>query len=73
MSLTTPDLSCLSATANPDELLEKPETARRLKKSQRTLDSWMREGRLPYFKVGKSVLFRWADVVDHLQRNCRIN
>lgn len=61
----------LPATASLDELLEKPETADRLKISTRTLDSWMRAGRVPFFKVGKTVRFRWNDVVAHLQQHCR--
>lgn len=43
-----------------------------LKVSGRTLDEWMRSGRVPYFKIGKTVRFRWADVIAHLQKN-RVN
>lgn len=63
----------LAATTRLDELLEKPETAERLKISTRTLDSWMRSGRIPFLKIGKTVRFRWPDVVAHLQHNCRVN
>jgi excisionase family DNA binding protein len=62
----------LAATASTDEILEKPQTAERLKVSTRTLDEWMRAGRVPYFKIGKSVRFRWPDVLAHLQHNNRI-
>jgi hypothetical protein len=27
----------------------------------------MRQGKLPYLKIGKTVLFRWADVLAKLQ------
>lgn len=40
--------------------------APRLKRSPRTVQSWMRQGKLPYMKVGKSVLFRWEDVLQKL-------
>ncbi len=63
----------LAATASADEILEKPETAERLKISTRTLDQWMRSGRIPFLKIGKTVRFRWPDVVAHLQHNCRVN
>ena len=63
----------LAATANSDEILEKPETAKRLKISTRTLDQWMRGGRIPFLKIGKTVRFRWPDVVAHLQDTCRVN
>ncbi len=56
-----------------DEVLKKPETARRLKISTRTLDQWMRDGRICHFKIGKTVRFRWADVLAHLQHNNRVN
>lgn len=56
-----------------DEVLKKPETARRLKISCRTLDQWMRDGRICHFKIGKTVRFRWADVLAHLERNNRVH
>ena len=49
-----------------DGLLLKPELARRLRRSPRTVDLWMRQGKLPYLKIGKTVLFRWPDVLEKL-------
>jgi excisionase family DNA binding protein len=49
------------------DLLVKRELATKLKRSVRTVDAWMREGKLPYLKIGKTVLFRWADVLAKLQ------
>jgi excisionase family DNA binding protein len=40
--------------------------APRLRRSPRTVQAWMREGKLPYMRVGKSVLFRWEDVLQKL-------
>lgn len=65
---TTPGLP---ATASADELLE--ETAQRLRISTRTLDEWMRAGRVPFLKIGKTVRFRWSDVLAHLNDRCRVN
>jgi excisionase family DNA binding protein len=48
-------------------LLDKRETARRLNKSVRTVDNWMKRGRLPYIKVGRSVLFRWGAILEKLE------
>jgi excisionase family DNA binding protein len=50
-----------------DEILDKRGTARRLGKSVRTIDAWMKSGRLPYCKVGRSVLFRWGAVLEKLE------
>jgi hypothetical protein len=55
-----------------NDLLVKREVAAKLKKSPRTIDAYMRQGKLPYIKLGKSVLFNWRDVLDSLNRY-RIN
>jgi excisionase family DNA binding protein len=66
-----------NSTGNPiaseDEILAKNETADRLKISMRTLDQWMRSRRVPFLKIGKTVRFRWQDVLAHLEHNCRVN
>jgi excisionase family DNA binding protein len=40
--------------------------APKLHRCPRTIQNWMKEGKLPYLKVGKSVLFRWSDVLERL-------
>lgn len=55
-----------------DGLLTKRELAARLRKSTRTTDDWMRRGKLPYLKIGKTVLFRWSDVIEKLN-SFRVN
>jgi excisionase family DNA binding protein len=49
-----------------EALLTKHEVATRLRRSRRTVDLWMRQKKLPYLKIGKSVLFRWQDVLEKL-------
>jgi excisionase family DNA binding protein len=49
--------------------ITKEEVARRLTKTVRTVENWQRRGYLPFVKVGQSVLFRWSDVVTHLDQN----
>ena len=51
-----------------EELLTKRQLAPRLRCSARTLDEWMKRGRIPYIKLGKTVRFRWADVVSKLNQ-----
>ena len=55
-----------------DALLTKRELAPKLKRSVRTVDVWMRQGKLPYIKLNKTVLFRWPDVLEKLQ-SYRVN
>ena len=55
-----------------DTLLTKSELAPRIRRSVRTVDSWMRQGKLPYLKIGKTVLFRWPDVLEKLN-SFRVN
>jgi hypothetical protein len=47
--------------------ITKDEVARRLKKTTRTIEIWQRKGLIPYVKAGKSVLYSWPDVAEHLQ------
>jgi excisionase family DNA binding protein len=57
----------LTSQSADEILLGKREAARRLGKSVRTVDAWMKRGRLPYIKVGRSVLFRWSAILDRLE------
>jgi excisionase family DNA binding protein len=66
MLITTSDTEGQPTSQSADEILDKPKLAHRLNKSVRTIDAWMKNGRLPYCKVGRSVLFRWSAVLEKL-------
>lgn len=53
--------------------LDKAEIARRLGKSKRTVDDWMRRGLLPHYKLGRSVVFRWSDIQRHFDTHYRVS
>ncbi len=55
-----------------DGLLSKRALAPRLQISVRTVDEWMRQKRLPYIKIGKTVRFRLEDVLEKLNAH-RVN
>lgn len=38
----------------------------------RTIETWMRERKAPYEKIGKTVRFHWGDVRQHLSRQSRV-
>ena len=55
-----------------EEYISKAEVARRLRKRVRTVDNWMRLGILPYYKIGRSVAFKWSEIEQQLSRTCRV-
>jgi excisionase family DNA binding protein len=52
--------------------LNKKQVAQRLNVSARTVDNLMRNGVLPYRKLGRLVRFELADVDAHLRVHCRV-
>jgi excisionase family DNA binding protein len=55
-----------------DGLLNKRTLAVKLGISKRTVDAWMHQKRLPFIKLGKTVRFRWRDVLEKLN-DYRVN
>jgi excisionase family DNA binding protein len=52
--------------------IDKREVSRRMRVGLRTINDWMSQGLLPYYKVGKSVRFKWSEIELHLGQHCRI-
>jgi excisionase family DNA binding protein len=59
--------------AQPEDYIKKPQVAKRLNQSVRSVDNWMKQGLVPYYKIGRSVVFKWSDVEAHLKANCRVS
>lgn len=60
-------MNVIATDEQTDEgLLTKKELATRLRVSPRTVDQHMRSGRLCFLKIGRTVRFRWVDVVQKL-------
>jgi excisionase family DNA binding protein len=55
-----------TALGMSDGLLNKRELAVKLGISKRTVDAWMRQKRLTFIKIGKTVRFRWPDVLQKM-------
>ena len=64
--MITQELSEHAIDRASDGLLTKRELATKLRVSTRTVDEYMRRGRLCFVKLGKTVRFRWPDVVEKL-------
>ena len=50
----------------PAKYLRKHEAAELLGISPRTLDTWLRGGLVPYFKIGRTVRLSAEDIAQHL-------
>ena len=56
----------------PEAFIDKKELAMRVRCCARTIGRWMRNGTLPYYKIGKLVLFKWSEVEAHLRQTSRV-
>ena len=51
-------------------LLTKAETAKKLKVTVRTVDSWMADGTIPFIRIGKKAIrFDWGEVMGAIKSN----
>ena len=69
----TKEASHLVPQVEYDCLLNKRELAKRLGVSTRSIDSWMKSGRLPYIKIGGgrrgTVRFEYSTVMETLRKH----
>jgi excisionase family DNA binding protein len=72
MAETNTEMTTGQPSAPAEGFIGKAEVAQRLNKTLRTVDNWMQRGLLPYFKIGRSVVFKWSDVEAHLAQTCRV-
>ena len=54
------------ACAPTEPFIDKAEVGKRLGMRPRTIDDWMERGLLPFYKLGRSVRFKWSEVEAHL-------
>ena len=63
-----------AAPAAPVEsFIDKVEVARRFNRDVRTINNWMKAGLIPYYKISRSVSFRWSEVEATLRARCWVN
>ena len=65
--LSSRDIARIRDEQKLQALLTKRDIARELQLGRRTIDVWMRQGRIPFLKIGKTVRFRLSDVLEKLQ------
>jgi len=72
MTATKEEIAISQEGGHPEGFIGKAEVARRLNKTLRTVDNWMQQGILPYYKIGRSVEFKWSEIEVHLAQTCRV-
>ena len=63
-----------AANSGPEpELDRKAAFAKRVSVSLRCVDNWIRDRRIPFLKIGRTVLIPWRDAIETLNRHYRLN
>ena len=52
--------------------IDKYELARRLGRTVRSVDTYMAKGMLPFYKLGRTVAFKWTEVDAHFRAHFRV-
>ena len=55
-----------------DSLWTKKDVAKFARITPRTVENWMANGALPYFRIGRTIRFRLPDILQHLAQNHRV-
>ncbi len=50
------------APPGPEAYINKHECARRLGRTVRSVDTYMALGIIPYYKLGRTIAFKWSEV-----------
>ncbi len=67
-----PPIRATGIESGAETYIKKGEVARRLQKTVRTVENLMRRGIIPYYKIGRSVDFKWSDIESQLALTCRV-
>ena len=71
MSINNREPNAVSHDPEPS-LWDKPDVAKFFRRTPRTIELWMAAGYLPYFRIGRTVRFRRADILKRLEEVNRI-
>jgi predicted DNA-binding transcriptional regulator AlpA len=53
--------------------IDKRECARRLGRTPRSVDTYMARGIIPFYKLGRTVAFKWSEVDAHIKAHYRVD
>ena len=68
----TPPSPAVVAPVPAEGFIGKLEASKLLGVKVRTLNRWLRTGRIPFYRVGHSVRLRWSEVQAFLGETCRV-
>jgi excisionase family DNA binding protein len=52
--------------------INKHECARLLGRTVRSVDTYMARGIIPFYKLGRTVAFKWSEVDAYIKAHCRV-
>ena len=70
--MTDANENSMAVHAQPEAFINKPEVAKRMQRTVRTIDNLMKRRLIPFYKIGRSVSFRWSEIEAHLAATCRV-
>jgi hypothetical protein len=56
----------------PEGYMGKRQLARQLGRTVRSIDTYMALGVIPFYKLGRTVMFKWSEVDQHIQAHFRV-
>jgi len=62
----------VAVPVGPEGYIDKRELARRLGRTKRSVDTYMAKGMVPFYKLGRTVAFKWTEVDAHIKAHYRV-
>jgi predicted DNA-binding transcriptional regulator AlpA len=56
----------------PEGYINKRQLAKQMGRTVRSIDTYMANGMIPFYKLGKTVAFKWSEVDEHIQAHFRV-
>jgi len=55
------------STTQPEPFIDKKELARLFRVSVPTVNNWVKDGVVPFYRIGRSVRFRYSELASHFK------
>ena len=64
--------AALPPTPIAEGFMDKRAVAERLGVRPRTVGEWAKQGKIPAYRIGNYLRFKWAEIESHLAQSCRV-